>query len=376
MYRAVHLSVPSVVAQFKTVYRDSEGLLIDSRNYNVDLNSGTTIDWDVSLQVSSSGPSTLVPPGWYVSLEPDSPSHSHTLLAGMEINDLDGWDITKLGWMKAGRRDEVVTASLDLLSQNFSPVVENCAQGSHHGYFPSGVKIDQSRLEQGRPLQHMFPFISGVRIWRRHVEVEHGESPLLSLTLQHRSRVGVVVQFSSSHLQDFTGVLYQDSASHLHLNLSLVEASGTLTGLITGLAQSQSVLLRLPLVPGNSTHQVKLTATECRGGEVRVSLRPLSSHNRTVSRAVPCISHNMRTFRQTLSQRLPAPPGPPSTDCVTCVQAWLHWLDPAHWLDNIWPQSRVVIVSITLLAVIILLVIVCRLLLSVCRCCGCVSRKK
>ena len=63
MYRAVHLSVPSVVAQFKTVYRDSEGLVIDSRNYNVDLNSGTTIDWDVSLQVSSSGPSTLVPAG-------------------------------------------------------------------------------------------------------------------------------------------------------------------------------------------------------------------------------------------------------------------------------------------------------------------------
>ena len=328
MYRAVHLSVPSVVAQFKTVYRDSEGLVIDSRNYNVDLNSGTTIDWDVSLQVSSSGPSTLVPAGWYVSL--DTPSHTHTLLAGLEINDLDGWDITKLGWMKAGQRDKVVTASLDLLSQSFSPVVENCAQGSHHGYFPSGVKIDKARLEQGRPLHQMFPFISGTRIWRRHVELEHGESPLLSLTLQHRSRVGVVVQFSSSHLQDFTGVLYQDSSSHLHLNLSLVEAAGTLTGLITGLAQSQSFLLRLPLVPGNSSHQVKLTATECREGEVVVSLKPLSRHNKTVTKAVPCISHNMRTFRQTLSQRLPAPARSPDTDCISCLQSWLHWLDPAH----------------------------------------------
>ena len=51
MYRAVHLSVPNVIAQFKTVYRDSEGMMIDSRTYNVDLNTGTTIDWDVSLQV-------------------------------------------------------------------------------------------------------------------------------------------------------------------------------------------------------------------------------------------------------------------------------------------------------------------------------------
>ena len=51
MYRAVHLSVPNVIAQFKTVYRDSDGVMIDSRTYNVDLNTGTTIDWDVSLQV-------------------------------------------------------------------------------------------------------------------------------------------------------------------------------------------------------------------------------------------------------------------------------------------------------------------------------------
>ena len=44
-------------------------------------------------------------------------------------------------------------------------------------------------------------FAAGVRIWRRHVEVEHGESPLLALTLQHRNRVGVVVQYSASALQ-------------------------------------------------------------------------------------------------------------------------------------------------------------------------------
>ena len=61
MYRAVHLSVPNVIAQFKTVYRDSDGMMIDSRTYNVDLNTGTTIDWDVSLQVSRSSYMYFVP---------------------------------------------------------------------------------------------------------------------------------------------------------------------------------------------------------------------------------------------------------------------------------------------------------------------------
>ena len=102
-----------------------------------------------------------------------------------------------------------------------------------------------------------FKFVSQVRVWRRHVEVEHGESPLVSVTLQHRSKVGVVVQFSGSHLQDFTGLLYQDTHSHLQLNLSLVEAAGTISGQVKGLGQtSQSLLLRLGQQRGNSTHQV------------------------------------------------------------------------------------------------------------------------
>ena len=379
MYRAVHLSVPNVIAQFKTVYRDAEGVMIDSRTYNVDLNTGTTIDWDVSLQVSSSGPSTLVPPGWYVAS--DTETMTHTLLAGLQINDLDGWDVTKLGWMKAGgpNKDDVVTSSLEQLSQSFTPQVDNCARGHHVGYFASNVKIDQTSLQQGRPLQQLYPFVSGVRIWRRHVELEHGESPLLSLTLQHRSRVGVVVQYSASHLADFTGVLYQDTASHLHLNLTLIQASGTITGVISGSGAhaTQSVLLRLPLQPGNSSHQVKLSATECRAGQVEVSLKPLSEHNRTITKSLPCVSHNMRTFRSTPSQKLHLDSGTLVGDCgLGCVSSWLYWLDPAHWMDSIWPQSRIIIFIVFLVILLIILSIVCKMILAVCKCCGCRRTKK
>ena len=72
---------------------------------------------------------------------------------------------------------------------------------------PSG-EIDKGRIE-GRDVREDFSFASEVRIWRRHVEVEHGESPLLSLTLQHRNRVGVVVQFSASQLQVMKSVSIQ-----------------------------------------------------------------------------------------------------------------------------------------------------------------------
>ena len=237
--------------------------------------------------------------------------------------------------------------------------------------FISGM-INKNRID-GRDIKEDFTFVSGVRIWRRHIELEHGESPLLSLTLQHRSRVGVVVQYSASHLADFTGVLYQDTASHLHLNLTLIQASGTITGVISGSGAhaTQSVLLRLPLQPGNSSHQVKLSATECRAGQVEVSLKPLSEHNRTITKSLPCVSHNMRTFRSTPSQKLNLDSGTLVGDCgLGCLSSWLYWLDPAHWMDNFWPQSRIIIFTIVCVIFIIIIIIISKTCCCVAKLCS------
>ena len=61
----------------------------------------------MSLQVSSPGPTSLVPPGWYV--VPELPgTHQHTLLAGEQVNPLDGWDIEKLGWFKVNKQNHKI----------------------------------------------------------------------------------------------------------------------------------------------------------------------------------------------------------------------------------------------------------------------------
>ena len=246
----------------------------------------------------------------------------------------------------------------------------------------SSGEIDKGRLD-ARDVRGDHSWAAGVRIWRRHVEVEHGESPLLALTLQHRSRVGVVVQYSASRLQDFTGLLYQDAASHLHLNITLLEAAGTVTGLIAGdsAGATQSFLLRLPLQPSNSSHQVRLSArSPCHRGQVEVSLKPLNSHNSTISKMLPCVVHDMRTFRSKASRSLslPSASDPASvTECgLGCVSSWLYWLDPAHWLDTIWPQSRIVIFVIIVVILIVILSLLMKILLSLCNFCGCRQKKK
>ena len=59
-------------------------------------------------------------------------------------------------------------------------------------------EIDRSSVS-GRDVRADYSFVAGVRVWRRHVEVEHRESPLLGLSLQHRTRVQCsAVQYSTA----------------------------------------------------------------------------------------------------------------------------------------------------------------------------------
>ena len=41
--RAIELSVPTVIATFQVKHRNSDGIIVDSRVYNIDLNSGTYV---------------------------------------------------------------------------------------------------------------------------------------------------------------------------------------------------------------------------------------------------------------------------------------------------------------------------------------------
>jgi len=273
---------------------------------------------------------------------------------------------------KTGPGRSLVTSGLEQLLSYFTPTVESCSGGEYSGTFTSG---HINRELGGRGLMEVYPFIDDVRVWRRHAELRYKESPLLTLTLQHRTKVGVVVQYSASHLKDFTGLLYQDSNSHLHLNISLMGAAGTITGVVSGSLHSQSILLRLPLHPGNSSHQIKLSSlTQCKAGQVTVALRPLSVTNLTISKLLPCVTESLRTFRsaeeriergdtEVMSGRL--------KDCLSCTAAWIHWLDPGHWMEETWNQTRIVISVCTALSFLFLVLLVCKCIRTVCGCAGC-----
>ena len=179
MFRAVRLGVPSVMATFKTVLKNIEGEVVDSRVFNVNLNTGALIDWYIKIVISSAGPTTLLSPGWYVTRDTISPSSPHLLLTGLSLNSLHSWDVTKPGWIKAGARPgEFLSHNLQQLTDHFRPEVTDCGAGLLTASF-SRVFIDKTEVG-GREVREEFPFISGVRVWERFVELEHSQERISS----------------------------------------------------------------------------------------------------------------------------------------------------------------------------------------------------
>jgi len=217
---------------------------------------------------------------------------------------------------------------------------------------------------RGRDVSHEFPFISRVHTWHRHVEVDHSQSPVLSLTLQHSSKVGVTVTQSPSHVHSFTGVLYQDIASHYYLNLTIIRGVGVVSGAILGADGSQQPLrLVLGSVMRNSSHQISVNpGVRCDKNQAEIILRAIDISTESpvnLTQHVPCVSLTMRHV--SVPKQIDDAIDVDMLECVTCLETWLYWLEPQNWLDVSWPVSRVVVNIFILLSVVLSIIIIAKI---------------
>ena len=95
------------------------------------------MDWEVSLQVGSAGPTHSMPGGWYI----EDPADSF-LLGNLPINGLDEWDVSKLGWFKSRSPTEnhMDSTGQQIIRQAFKVQVENVVLVSNElgtGFFAS-----------------------------------------------------------------------------------------------------------------------------------------------------------------------------------------------------------------------------------------------
>ena len=105
----------------------------------------------------------MVPPGWYVTRAGGRGEAGAGLLAGLEVNSLDTWDLARLGWLKVGREGQglyctvlytvlhcivlyctvlkvarggrgLVSHNLGQLARSFQPSVDTCSG-------PAGARV-------------------------------------------------------------------------------------------------------------------------------------------------------------------------------------------------------------------------------------------
>ena len=113
--------------------------------------SGTSVDWEVSLQLSSTGPSNILPPGWYfMPHRPDITTRNTSLFGNVPINNLNEWSLDKLGWYKTpqkgkaryhgrtrkdkkfnGDGNQVAAHTFSQVKQALNVDVHNCAENAH-----------------------------------------------------------------------------------------------------------------------------------------------------------------------------------------------------------------------------------------------------
>ena len=78
-----------------------------------------------------------------------------------------------------------------------------------------------------------------------------------------------------------------------------------------------------------------------------------------------------RTFRSADIRHDSAASDLTSRDCgLICSASWLYWLDPGHWLDSVWPQTRVLILATLIISAVILLSVIIRTCCCVAKLCS------
>ena len=139
----------------------------------------------------------------------------------------------------------------------------------------------------------------------------------------------------------------------------------------------QSVRIVLSSAVTNSSHRLSVSAgVQCdHDNMARVSLKPATASD-VLTREVACVSHGMRHVSPPPATWSHGVTSVDTWDCVTCLDTWLHWLHPLHWVDTAWPLSRIIINTVIILIFVIAITIMFKIVKHYCCCCIICQNKK
>lgn len=211
-----------------------------NRDHRLDFN-----DDKLEMQISGTKSYWQLDSGMYFY---ENQTSNSKLRTGVPINELYEWNTGKLGWFRL--QDEHFTVANGWLEiQDAHHVqVEHCKDqrytDNYKAHFFSNQGKNATKTEEqaiagvylGHTVEESEPWIesillpSGALGVDRQIVVDTKEAPTISIDLTLNSKVELKFLFHNSELKDFFGVIQLDKHSNKFINLTLIDAKGTLFG--------------------------------------------------------------------------------------------------------------------------------------------------
>ncbi|KAL5246852.1 hypothetical protein ACHWQZ_G018899 [Mnemiopsis leidyi] len=377
-YRAVEISSPISRAQLRlnviSLSSNPSQILVKDKVYNVDLDTGTTADELVTMNIATSGTASLLPAGWYFGR-----TGSGELKTNVKINGLNEWNMNKLGWYKIQHGFETIRKST--VRDAFSATTMNCGDNNLETNFAADY---YGRYPEKAATVESFLFDKVDRVVRndssRQVIAYHRSSPRLDITLTFNEQSDVTFLYDESYLEDFLGAIFMDKYSSRYLNITLIGGSGSIIGSIKG-HEDDSFYVYIPNVSKLPYQKiVKISSTCQQVGELkktRVCVKPLQENSTPMCKMVVCLEEKNDNFvlpEDDIDYERA------EHDDILSLATWGKYLNPIQWFSGGkpgWVEGVVIAVVLIVLTIVVgIIVKLVRVFNCIFKCLTCFRQSK
>lgn len=170
-------------------------------------------------------------------------SDEKVLRTGLPLNQMQEWDVGKLGWFRLNNgRWEIRAGAVKVQDAHHVKVTDCKAQTyedsfNAEGYVSMGMNkvVDVNFIEEhGHPVEELERWIISAQVRNpadsRIAVISHREAPALTVDLTMDNRPVIRFFHHRSELVDFSGDILLDKYSNRFLNISFAGSKGTLLG--------------------------------------------------------------------------------------------------------------------------------------------------
>ncbi|KAI1712319.1 type I membrane glycoproteins cell-cell fusogen domain-containing protein [Ditylenchus destructor] len=290
----------------------------------------------IQLMAGGSRPNRQVEPGiyfWQIGTD------RQRLRGGVPVNDLSETDLNKLGWFRWEQGKWNVRKGLEKITQAQHVNVNDCKSQKYTSTFNAEQFVlrsdddDIMSFDLGASILDD-AWVAGIEIEDRYVKIEHAEGAALILAITTQSTPRIVHHVSQ--FTNFNGSIQVDSESNRYLNLTFVDARGTLIGQVFS-SDSKTTMDTIFSVQTSDAVQPEFRAIVAVDSTIRsqklVCVYPAGDFDGQICHWLNYVETALQEY--TVTNRWQSG----HYDCVGCNERGFDavWssIDPRNWLDGL-----------------------------------------